>query len=426
MTTASSDALVIGSGPSALAIASALCEEGLKVEALSNKEPNEPWPYTYGVWGNEVDELGMEHLLEHRWKNTVSYFGEGSQEVNSKKNQSTKHNIDYGLFNKVKLQQYWLKKCEDHNLKWYRGNAEEAKVGDKFTEVKTREGLLLKARIVIDASGYNPAILKSVKDGDIAIQTCYGVVGKFNYPPVEDGQFVLMDYRCNHLNKHERKGPPTFLYAMDMGGGSYFLEETSLGLSPPVSLDTLKQRLSRRLRSRGLKITKLEHEELGIYLPMNMPLPDMEQGIFGFGGAAGMVHPASGYMFGGLLRRAPGVAKKIAEKMRDLNSSSHEISEAAWNELWSPQMVRKQALYKFGLEKLMRFSESQLRDFFIGFFMLPNEEWYGFLTNKLNLSQLVRAMVRMFIGATWNVRWGLMIMKGRELKLLWKFLKKYN
>ena len=90
----------------------------------------------------------------------------------------------------------------------------------------------------------------------------------------------------------------------------------------------------------------------------------MKKGIFGFGGAAAMVHPASGYMFGGVLRRAPGVAKRIAEKMKDLQASPREISAAAWTELWPPEMIRKQALYKFGLEKLMRFEESQLRDFF--------------------------------------------------------------
>ncbi|WP_320674729.1 lycopene beta cyclase [Prochlorococcus sp. MIT 1341] len=425
MNDASPDALVIGSGPSALAIATALCKEGVKVHGLSNKEPNEPWPYTYGIWGKEVDELGMEHLLEHRWRNTVSYFGEGSNQKNSQHNNATEHNIEYGLFNKIKLQEYWLNQCEEYNLVWHKGHAKDALVGDKHTTIKTREGFTLKARLVIDASGYDPVFIKNKSEGDIAIQTCYGVVGKFNSPPVESGQFVLMDYRCNHLSNKEREEPPTFLYAMDMGGGSYFLEETSLGLSPPVELETLRKRLSMRLKSRGLEITDLEHEELGIYLPMNMPLPNMNQGIFGFGGAASMVHPASGYMFGGLLRRAPGVAKIIADKMNNLEATPHEISKAAWNELWPAEMVRKQALYKFGLEKLMRFSEDQLRDFFKGFFTLPTEQWYGFLTNKLDVNELIKAMVKMFIIATWNVRWGLMIMKGREFNLLWNFLKRY-
>ncbi len=79
-TKASTDALVLGAGPSALAIAAALSQENLSVEILSAKDPHEPWPYTYGIWGEEVDGLGLAHLLGHRWANTVSFFGAGANE----------------------------------------------------------------------------------------------------------------------------------------------------------------------------------------------------------------------------------------------------------------------------------------------------------------------------------------------------------
>ena len=52
-----------------------------------------------------------------------------------------------------------------------------------------------------------------------------GIVGNFSKPPLKKGQFVLMDYRNDHLNEEQKKEPPTFLYAMDMGNGKYFLEE---------------------------------------------------------------------------------------------------------------------------------------------------------------------------------------------------------
>ena len=107
-TRALKDAIVLGSGPGALSIAAALAIENLDVEILSEQSPEEPWPFTYGIWGEEVDELGLSHLLEHRWVNTISYFGEGDKDPNSKKNEITKHNRDYGLFDKNKLQAYWL------------------------------------------------------------------------------------------------------------------------------------------------------------------------------------------------------------------------------------------------------------------------------------------------------------------------------
>ncbi len=419
-TNALKDALVLGSGPGALSIAAALANEKLSVEILSEQSPNEPWPFTYGIWGEEVDELGLSDLLEHRWINTVSYFGEGDKDPNSKKNEATHHNRDYGLFDKNKLQAYWLGQCNKAAIKWHKGSAINLETKDLISTVKTSTGQELNARLVIDATGYKPVFIKAPDQGPIAVQTCYGIVGEFNAPPVEQGQFVLMDYRCDHLEPEERKEAPTFLYAMDMGNGKFFLEETSLGLSPPVTLDELKRRLEKRLENRGLEIKSLQHEEHGLYLPMNMPIPDLTQPVLGFGGSAGMVHPASGYMVGSLLRRAPKVAKALSFAMKDSKASSASLAKKGWEVLWPTELKRKQAIYKFGLEKLMRFEEELLRGFFIEFFSLPNKKWYGFLTNTLTLKELISAMWQMFKKSPWSIKHGLMRMRGRELNLLLK------
>ena len=262
-TSALKDALVLGSGPGALSIAAALATENLNVEILSEQSPDEPWPFTYGIWGEEVDELGLSDLLEHRWNNTVSYFGEGDKDPGSEKNFVTKHNRDYGLFDKNKLQAYWLAQCNKAAIKWHKGSAIELETNHLISTVKTSTGKELNARLVIDATGYKPVFIKAPDQGPVAVQTCYGIVGEFSAPPVEEGQFVLMDYRCDHLEPEERKEAPTFLYAMDMGNGKFFLEETSLGLSPPVSLDELKRRLQKRLQNRGLEIKNLQHVEHG-------------------------------------------------------------------------------------------------------------------------------------------------------------------
>jgi hypothetical protein len=70
----------------------------------------------------------------------------------------------------------------------------------------------------------------------------------------------------------------------------------------------------------------------------------------------------------------------------------------------------------------MRYPSAQLGQFFDTFFSLPQEQWYGFLTNTLSLPELVVAMLRLFATAPWSVRWGLMQQKGRELALLGKLL----
>ena len=420
------DALVLGSGPGALSIAAALSKENLKVELLSEHDPQTPWPFTYGIWGEEVDQLGLSELLEHRWSNTVSFFGQGAKNNDHIENTPTRHHRDYGLFDKIKLQNYWINQCNQGSIEWHIGKAIDLEINKSSTIVTTQEGKKLHSRLVIDATGYKPAFLKIPNEGPIAVQTCYGIVGEFSSPPVEEGQFVLMDYRCDHLTEKEKTDPPTFLYAMDFGKNKFFLEETSLGLAPPMSLEVLKSRLDSRLKYRGIKLTKLEYEEHGVFLPMNMPIPSLKQPILSFGGAAGMVHPASGYLVGSLLRRAPILAKAIANAMKNENAPPEQIAQIGWETLWSKDLIRKKALYTFGLEKLMRFQESQLREFFIEFFKLPNDEWFRFLTNTLNIGELVNSMWTMYKKAPWSVKWGLLGMQGRELKLLWKFIRPYR
>jgi lycopene epsilon-cyclase len=231
-----------------------------------------------------------------------------------------------------------------------------------------------------------------------------------------------MDYRNDHLNEEQRKEPPTFLYAMDMGDGKYFLEETSLGLVNPLTMEDLKERLEKRLSYRDISITSMQHEELGLFLPMNMPIPDFKQQILGYGGAASMVHPASGYLIGNVLRRAPLVAKAVSEAIKNKNLSTYHIARKGWETLWSKELIRKKSLYQFGLEKLMRFDEKLLREFFGSFFQLPKNQWYGFLTDTLSLKEIVYAMCVMFIKAPWSVKKGLMIMHGREFKMLLRII----
>ena len=103
---------------------------------------------------------------------------------------------------------------------------------------------------------------------------------------------------------------------MDLGDGSYFVEETSLACAPPVSFEILKSRLISRLSSKGIQIEEITHEEHCLF-PMNLPLPYRDQPLLAFGGSASMVHPASGYLVGSLLRRAPSLAKEIAKKVNE-------------------------------------------------------------------------------------------------------------
>lgn len=406
--------LVIGAGPAALAIAAELAGRGLAVAGLAPGDPDAPWPNTYGIWAEELAPLGLDHLLAHRWLDTVSYFGSGGPAGSA----PLRHGRPYGLFDKTALQHHWLGRIEAGGGRWHRGQAVAMAHDPAGSTVTTADGTELQARLVVDATGHEPVFVQRGSDGPLAGQAAYGIVGRFSAPPIAPGQFVFMDFRCDHLNGEEqRRQPPTFLYAMDLGDGLFFVEETSLALAPPVAFPLLQDRLQRRLAQRGVVVQEVCHEEFCIF-PMNPPLPDLRQRVLGFGGSAAMVHPASGYMVGGLLRRAPDLAAAIAAALASGSGDADAWARSAWQGLWPADKRWTHAFFRFGLEKLMRFEEDRLRHHFASFFSLPPEQWYGFLTNTLPPRQLLAAMVRLYGLAPWDVRLGLMALQGREASLL--------
>ena len=396
------DILILGSGPAALCLASELSKQNLSVKGISTKSPNEKWENTYGIWASELEELGLDYLLSHRWSKTVSFFGNGKSK---KGNTPTNHCYDYGLINQEAFQNELLKKCK--GIKWLNETAKQITQKNKISEVICFSGLKLKARLVIDASGHRSKFVKRPVIDGVAQQAAYGIVGKFSSPPVKKDQFVLMDFRPDHLNKEEQLSSPSFLYAMDLGNETYFVEETSLACYPAFSQDLLKKRLLSRLKNKGIKINEIYHEENCLF-PMNLPLPFKNQFVLGFGGAASMVHPASGYMIGSLLRRAPLLAKKLAIFLNEPNLSSLELATKGWRVLWPLELTQRHKLYQYGLQRLMSFDECKLRCFFSNFFKLSTKEWVGFLTNTLPLPKLIYVMSKMFINSPLKIKLGML------------------
>ncbi len=396
------DVLVLGAGPAALSITSELVQQGLEVKAIASESPQKPWPNTYGIWAEELVSLGMESLLAYRWENTVSYFGHGRDVVG---NIPTEHNFDYGLFDQNALQTALLDKCK--GVIWEVETVENIIFSEEKTKVFCCSGNVYEARIVIDAIGHKSPFVLRPNKGPVAQQAAYGVVGRFSSPPVDKNQFVLMDFRPNHLNNNQLNEPPSFLYAMDFGEGVYFVEETSLACFPHMSKEVLKERLYLRLKSRGVEIEEILHEEDCLF-PMNLPLPFLDQSLLAFGGSASMVHPASGYMVGALLRRAPTLARELADAIAiKPELSSKSLANRGWEVLWTPELVQRQHLYHFGLERLMSFDEALLRNFFRAFFRLPKKDWSGFLANTLPLPKLVIVMLKLFFMAPLKVKLGM-------------------
>ncbi|MEB3252644.1 MAG: lycopene cyclase family protein, partial [Cyanobacteriota bacterium] len=92
------DVVVIGAGPAGLSLAAELEQRGLNVAGISLHQPTDPWPNTYGIWVDELEDLGLTGLLSHRWKHCLV-------EVPGKTLPLQRH---YGLIDKHRMQAHWL------------------------------------------------------------------------------------------------------------------------------------------------------------------------------------------------------------------------------------------------------------------------------------------------------------------------------
>lgn len=399
--------LVVGAGPTGLAIAAALSETGLRVAGLSAVAPTKPWQNTYGVWLDELPTPELRATLGYCWSDVVVHVGCRTIPLRR----------EYGLFNNQRLQQFLLERGERRGVVWHTGVAVAVEHRATHSLVMTRDGRAFAARLVVDASGHSPALLRRPAASHVARQAAYGIVGEFSAPPVQPGQMVLMDYRSDHLTPEEQREPPTFLYAMDLGGGQFFVEETSLAHVPGIPLSTLERRLHRRLDASGVALRQAVHVERCLF-PMNNPLPYLDQPIMGFGGAASMVHPPSGYMVGKALRRAPEVAQALAQALGAPGATPLSAARAGWQALWSPPRLKRRQLYLFGLASLMRCDSATIQEFFAAFFSLPRREWTGYLSDTLSTAELARTMLRLFVRVPGRVRRTLIAAAGAEHALL--------
>ena len=410
------DVVVVGAGPAGVALSTALAEAGLRVVGLAPHVADAPWPNTYGIWEDELAALGLAQFVTHRWTDCVVYLhGRAVQLARV-----------YTLVDNRRLQAHLLARGAARGVLWQQASAQSVEHDAGGSTVTTAAGATVRGRVVVDATGHRPLFLtaRHATAHPIAYQAAYGIVGRFSSPPVAAGQLVLMDFRPDYLTPAERRDePPTFLYAMDLGDGRYFVEETSLAAAPAVPLARLEERLHRRLAHHGVQVREVEHVEQCLF-PMNLPLPRRDGPLLGYGGAASLVHPASGYQVAAALGRARHVAEAVAAALQQADATPTQIAAAGWAALWPPARLQRHLLYLFGLQAVLRFDERQTHDFFTTFFRLPLAQWAGYLSNTLTTAELAQTMLRIFLRAPGAVRAALLANGVREIGLLWAALRR--
>ncbi|CAN5710808.1 lycopene cyclase family protein [soil metagenome] len=391
--TGSFDILVLGKGPAGVAAAAELAARGLRVGVLGPGAALH-WPAQYGAWSGELEALGRPELAEHHWPETVVGLG-GTRKV-------LLHG--YVRVDRARLARELEERCAARGVMWLDGRAAGAAHHSRGSTVRCADGREIAARVVVDASGHRPVLVRRASAPAQGFQTAVGLTFEVEDTSLDPRQAILMDWDDAHLPPGERvASPPTFLYAMPLGEGRVFAEETVLVGRPAVPYELLERRLRLRLEALGMRPGRiLEREEC--FIPMGGALPDLGQRVVGFGGAGGMVHPATGYLLTRVLADAPLLAEALAEALGAPGAEPHSAARAAWEAIWPADRRRRRELYCFGMEALLRLDTPAVHAFFESFFSLPDAEWQGYLNDRLTAAQLAAVMGRLFARAPGGIR----------------------
>ncbi|CAM6125607.1 unnamed protein product [Calypogeia fissa] len=407
------DLIVIGCGPAGLSLAAEVAKQGLSVGLVG---PDLPFTNNYGVWEDEFAALGLENCIGQTWKDSAMYFESDTPLLIGRA---------YGRVDRHLLREELLKRCAEAGVQYLDSEVERiSDSNDLGSSVMCDNGAILSCRLVAVASGAAAGKFLRYEPGGpgVTVQTAYGIevdVENFNYDPEV---MMFMDYRDykgwgteNCPDAEEFREVPSFLYAMPVSSSRVFFEETCLAARPTMSFNLLKERLLIRLEKMGIKVLHI-HEEEWSYIPVGATLPDTTQQHLGFGAAASMVHPATGYSVVRSLSEAPAYAAAIAAALRSGSRGVPESQErqdpkaaalAAWDALWPQERKRQRAFFLFGLELILQLDLEGIREFFATFFDLPEWLWKGFLAAKLTSLDLVWFSVITFVVAPNNLRYRL-------------------
>ena len=223
-----------------------------------------------------------------------------------------------------------------------------------------------------------------------AEQTAYGVVvdAATAAPLVGAGEALFMDWRPDH----GEAGWPTFLYAIPLGGDAVLLEETSLARRPGLPLPVLRRRLDARLARHGITAPPDARVER-VRFPVDRPR-HATPGVLGFGAAAPLMHPATGFSVADALRLAPIVAEALATGG----------VPAAQRRIWPARALAVHRLRRIGLEALLRMPPETVPGFFETFFALPARHRRAYLSDRDDLTGHLAAMGALFSHADVRLR----------------------
>lgn len=380
----STDVLVVGGGPAGRALAGACARVGLST-ALVDPRPDRPFTATYGCWSDELPDGIAESAIAARARGRAIAVGT--------------HDLgwEYVVFDVPGLRAHL-----DAGLAGVTVHAARVTGPAGPGRVALEGGGELTASVVVDAAGrWQPLDAPAGSHGAggraAAEQTAFGVVVPDDAAAalVPPGEALFMDWRRDH----GEPGWPTFLYGIPVGRGEVLLEETSLARRPGLPVPVLRRRLLARLAHHGIRVPDGARTET-VRFPVDQPRHDVD-GVLGFGAAAPLVHPATGFSLAAALGLAQPVADAVAAHLPEGPSAAVAAARAV---VWSPSARTVHRLRRIGLEALLRMPPAEVPGFFDVFFALPPHQRWAYLTGRDDLTGTMRTMGGLFTTADMRLR----------------------
>lgn len=368
------DVLVVGGGPSGRALAGECALRGLRT-TLVDPAPHAPWRATYGSWSTELP-AGVPAAARARGRALARTVWDLDRE--------------YTVLDVPALRAQLDERLASAGVHVRAGRV-AGMAGPGV--VALADGKLVAAKVIVDAGGHRQPLRatrhpRKAQARVAAEQTAWGVVvdEASASPLVAPGEALFMDWRPDH----GEPGWPTFLYAVPLGGGAVLLEETSLARRPGLPMPALRRRLRARLARHGITPPDGARVER-VRFPLDSPR-HRTRGVLGFGAAAPLVHPASGFSVAASLKLAPAVADAIAD-----GADPNRV-------VWSRRARAVHRLRRIGLEALLRMPPREVPDFFELFFGLPARARWRYLDGRDDLGGILAAMGALFTHGGWRMR----------------------
>ncbi|HEY0816417.1 MAG TPA: lycopene cyclase family protein [Pseudonocardia sp.] len=369
--------LVVGGGPAGRALAAECAALGSDT-VLVDRAPAAPWRATYGAWLDRLPPgLPPPASTAAGWVIARTAHALGRR---------------YAVLDVPALRAHLDGRLAAGGVRVVAGRV----TGRSGSAALLADGTCLHADVIVDAGGHRAPLLgaaPTARNAVAAEQTAYGVVvdAATVAALVEPGAALFMDWRPDH----GEPGWPTFLYAVPLGGGAVLLEETSLARRPGLPLPVLRRRLFARLAHHGITPPADAPVER-VRFPVDRPR-HTAPGVLGFGAAAPLIHPATGFSVADTLQLAPAVACALVS----------EGLPAARRLVWSTRAQAVHRLRRIGLEAVLRMPPAAVPEFFETFFTLPERHQRAYLSARDDLPGLLAAMSALFVRADGRLRYRL-------------------